>query len=299
LSIAEPDAASANAPAASSYLRAVLWATGTLAFISLLAIAGRQALKDIPTFHLMFWRSLFAVLSLAGLLLLQGVPLRSLATGRPLPHLWRATSHFAAQYAWFFALTLIPLAQVFALEFTYPLLMALLAPAILGERLTLARLVAAVVGFLGVLVVLRPEGFSLGIGVLAALGCAFGYAFSSMAIKDLTRTETAMQILVSMALIQCLLAFVPMLLTWTWPQPMTWAWIWVATFAGLLAQYCMARSYALADAVVVAPIDFFRLPLIALVGLAVYGEHLDPWVLAGGSVIVLANLINMWSERRG
>jgi drug/metabolite transporter (DMT)-like permease len=61
----------------------------------------------------------------------------------------------------------------------------------------------------------------------------------------------------------------------------------------------MARSYALADAMVVAPVDFFRLPLIALVGLLAYGEHLDPWTLAGGGIIVIANLINMWSERRG
>lgn len=277
---------------------AVLWAIGTLVFISLLAIAGRQALKDVPTFHLMFWRSLFAFLFLLLLVSSIGMRWRDLATRRPLAHLWRATSHFAAQYAWFFALTLIPLAQVFALEFTYPLLMALLAPLVLGERLTPTRLIAAIIGFAGVLVVLRPEGFSLGIGTIAALACAFGYAFSSMAIKDLTRTESAMQILVSMALVQCLLALVPTVLTWRWPVPVTWGWIVAATFSGLGAQYCMARSYALADAMVVAPVDFFRLPLIALVGLLAYGEHLDPWTLAGGGVIVVANLINMWSERR-
>jgi drug/metabolite transporter (DMT)-like permease len=107
-----------------------------------------------------------------------------------------------------------------------------------------------------------------------------------------------MQILVSMAFIQCLLALVPTLMTWQWPQPITWACIVAAAFAGLAAQYCMARSYALADAMVVAPVDFFRLPLIAVVGLLLYGEHLDPWTLAGGGVIVVANLINLWSERR-
>lgn len=281
-----------------SLVGAVLWAIGVLLFISLLAIAARETSRDIPTSHLMFWRSLGAFLVLMVIAFVRGLGRGDLMPRRPLPHLWRATSHFAAQYCWFVALTMIPLAQVFALEFTYPLLMVLLAPLMLGERLTPLRLASVVIGFAGVIVVLRPTGLALGLGTLAALLCAVGYAFSSMAMKDLTRTETAFSILLSMAIIQAALALGPMLATFKWPAPVTWAWIAAAACFGLLAQYCMARAYALADAVVVAPLDFFRLPLIAVVGLAVYSEPLDPWVLGGGAVIVVANLVNLLGARR-
>lgn len=289
-----------HAPAARrpQLVGAVLWAIGVLLFISLLAVAGREATRDIPTMHLMFWRSVGAFLVLCLLFAGTRVPLRDLLPRRPLAHLWRATSHFFAQYCWFLALTLIPLAEVFALEFSYPLLMVLLAPLVLGERMTALRLASVAVGFAGVIVVLRPTGLGLGLGTLSALLCAVGYAFSSMSMKDLTRTETAMSILLSMAVIQAVLALGPMLATFKWPQPATWGWIAVASCGGLFAQYCMARAYALADSVVVAPLDFFRLPLIAVVGLIVYLEPIDPWVLAGGAIIVAANFVNLIGERR-
>lgn len=279
-------------------LGAVLWAVGVLLFISLLAVAGREATRDIPTTHLMFWRSVGAFLVLCLIFAGTRVPLRELLPRRPLAHLWRASSHFVAQFCWFFALTLIPLAEVFALEFSYPLLMVLLAPLVLGERLTALRLVSVAFGFVGVVVVLRPTGLGISLGTLSALLCAVGYAFSSMSMKDLTRTETALSILLSMAIIQAVLALGPLLATFKWPQAATWGWIAVAACGGLLAQYCMARAYALADSVVVAPLDFFRLPLIAVVGLLVYQEPIDPWVLAGGAVIVAANLVNLLGERR-
>jgi len=283
---------------ASRFIAAVLWASGVMLFISMLAIVGREAMREIPPLHLMFWRSSTALLMLIALHVALGWRLSALTPRRPLLHLWRASTHFCGQAGWFIAISMIPLAQVFALEFSYPLLMVLLAPVVLGERLTALRLTAVLIGFAGIVLAVRPFDMQLGPGVLAGLFCAVGYAFSSLAMKDLTRTDTSTSILVSMALIQALIALPPTLWTWTVPSPRTWGLIGLAAIAGVLAQYCMTRAYALADAVVVGPLDFFRLPLIALVGLFVYSEALDPWVLAGGGVIVVANLINILGERR-
>jgi drug/metabolite transporter (DMT)-like permease len=279
-------------------LLAALWMAGTLAMISLLAVAGREAMRALPTMDMIFYRSWMSLPVVMIIALATGQGLRVLTTRRPGMHAWRNAAHLAGQFTWFWAITQIPLAEVFALEFTTPLWVALLAPLILHERMTLPRFAAVVLGFVGALIVIRPVGMSISMGTASAMACAVAYAFSYIAIKQLTRTERAITILFWLSLFQGLYATALTFGRLTWPDPVTWGWLTVVSLSGLAAHYCIARAFALADATIVTPMDYLRVPLIAIVGWLVYAEALDPFVLLGGAVIAAANIVNLLAERR-
>lgn len=280
-------------------LMAALWMAGTLAMISLLAVAGRETMRTLPTMDLIFYRSWMSLPIVVLIALVAGHNLRSLvATRKPGLHAWRNAAHFAGQFTWLWAITQIPLAEVFALEFTTPLWVALFAPFILRERMTLPRFAAVVLGFIGALIVIRPAGVAIGWGTASALACAVGYAFSYIAMKQLTRTERPLTILFWLCIFQGIYATVLTFGQLTWPAPATWGWLAVVSLSGLAAHYCIARAFALADATIVTPMDYLRVPLIAVVGWLVYLEPLDPFVLIGGAVIAAANIVNLLAERR-
>jgi drug/metabolite transporter (DMT)-like permease len=279
-------------------LRAALWMAGTLAMISLLAVAGREVMRTLPTMEMIFYRSWMSLPIVVLIVLATGQRPSVLGTRRLGMHAWRNAAHLAGQFTWFWAITQIPLAEVFALEFTTPLWVALLAPIILREHMTLPRLAAVMLGFAGALIVIRPTGMAISMGTASALSCAVAYAFSYIAIKQLTRTESAITILFWLSLFQGLYTTVLTFGSLSWPTPTAWGWLVVVSLAGLAAHYCIARAFALADATIVTPMDYLRVPLIAFVGWAVYAEALDPFVLIGGAVIAAANIINLLAERR-
>jgi drug/metabolite transporter (DMT)-like permease len=280
-------------------LLAALWMAGTLAMISLLAVAGREAMRTLPTMDMIFYRSWMSLPVVVLIALATGHSLAVFTTQRLGLHAWRNAAHFAGQFTWFWAITQISLAEVFALEFTTPLWVALLAPIILREHMTLPRLAAVGLGFLGALIVIRPVGMTISMGTASAMACAVAYAFSYIAIKQLTRTESALTILFWLSLFQGLYATVLTFGSLSWPMPETWGWLVVVSLSGLGAHYCIARAFALADATIVTPMDYLRVPLIAVVGWLAYAEALDPFVLIGGAVIAAANIINLLAERRG
>lgn len=279
-------------------LRAAFWMAGTLAMISLLAVAGRETMRTLPTMDMIFYRSWMSLLVVVLIVLATGQKLTILGTRRPGMHAWRNAAHLAGQFTWFWAITQIPLAEVFALEFTTPLWVALFAPLILRERMTLPRLAAVMLGFVGALIVIRPTGMAISMGTASAMACAVAYAFSYIAIKQLTRTESAITILFWLSLFQGLYTTVLTFGSLTWPTPAALGWLVVVSLSGLAAHYCIARAFALADATIVTPMDYLRVPLIAFVGWLVYAEALDPFVLIGGAVIAAANIVNLSAERR-
>jgi drug/metabolite transporter (DMT)-like permease len=279
-------------------LRAAFWMAGTLAMISLLAVAGREVMRTLPTMEMIFYRSWMSLPIVVLIVLATGQRPSVLGTQRLGMHAWRNAAHLAGQFTWFWAITQIPLAEVFALEFTTPLWVALLAPIILREHITLPRLAAVMLGFAGALIVIRPTGMAISMGTASALSCAVAYAFSYIAIKQLTRTESAITILFWLSLFQGLYTTVLTFGSLSWPTPAAWGWLVIVSLAGLAAHYCIARAFALADATIVTPMDYLRVPLIAFVGWAVYAEALDPFVLIGGAVIAAANIINLLAERR-
>lgn len=269
---------------------------GALLSFLAMAVSGRELSAELGTFAILFFRSLIGLIAVSLLLGRSGwhqITLRRL----PL-QIGRNLAHFAGQFGWFYGIALIPLAEVFAIEFTTPAWTALLAALLLGERLTRARVAAIALGLAGILVILRPGAAMVEPGAIAVLLSAAAYAVAYVLTKKLSDTETPLAIVFYMTLVQLPLGLVPAAFDWVTPSPALWPWLLLVGVAGLTAHYCLARALSLADATVVVPFDFLRLPLAMLVGFLLYAETIEPLVIVGAALIVLGNYVNIRAERR-
>ncbi len=287
--------ARAARPVRAPALRAAAWMVGALASFTLMAIAGRQLSAELSTFQILFFRSAIGLLVIGSLVARAGG--RQLRTPQFGIHLLRNVAHYAGQFGWFYGLALLPLTQVFAIEFTTPVWTLLLAALFLGERFTVPRVISVALGLLGMLLILRPGIVPFDLASLAVLLAAVCYGISYITTKQLVSTDSPLTILFWMTVIQLPLGLVAALPRWVTPSPALWPWLVVVGLTALTAHYSMSRALKLADATVVVPMDFLRLPLIALVGYLAYGERLDPLVLLGGAVMVAGNVYNVRAER--
>jgi drug/metabolite transporter (DMT)-like permease len=271
---------------------AALWMAGWLALMLILAIAGRETTRELNVFQIMEIRSVFGFLMLYPLVRMNG-GFATMWTSRPLQHIGRNLIHYAAQLGWFFALTLIPLGQVVSIEFTMPIWTAILAAGFLGERMTVWKISAIMLGIVGVIMIVRPAAGEIDPGQLIALGAAVGFGISVVMMKSLTRTERTLAIIFWMLVIQSAAGFLPSLYVWRWPSAYAWGWIVVIAFCGTFSHYCMARAMLYADATVVLPMDFLRVPLTAAAGWLIYSERLDVFTVLGAALILAGNLLNL------
>jgi drug/metabolite transporter (DMT)-like permease len=271
---------------------AALWMAGWLALMLIITIAGRESTRELNVFQIMEVRSIFGFLMLYPLVRLNG-GFAAMKTSRPLQHIGRNLIHYAAQLGWFFALTLIPIGQVVSIEFTMPIWTAILAASFLGEHMSAAKISAIVLGVIGVVIIVRPVAGEINPGQLIALAAAVGFGISVAMMKSLTRTENTLTIIFWMLVIQSAAGFFPSLYVWQWPTPVTWGWIAVIAFCGTFSHYCMARAMLYADATVVLPMDFLRVPLTATAGWLIYSERLDAYTVLGAALILTGNLLNL------
>lgn len=271
---------------------------GALLSFSVMAVSIRELSRGgLSIFEILAIRSGVALLVLLILLALRP-ELRPYALPRRMGlNLLRNTVHYASQFAWAVSLTMLPLAMVFALEFTMPAWTALMAVWLLHEKMTPSRLGVVVLGLIGVLVILRPGIASFNPAAILVLLAAFGYAITMITTKKLTATETTFGIIFWMAVIQF-----PLSLVGSDPTVFTrlelhhlWPAMGVGV-AGLTSHYCLSNAFRAGDASLVVPLDFMRIPLIAVVGWAFYGERLDLFVLLGALIIVAGVLWNLRAE---
>ena len=273
--------------------------TGTIVSFSAMAVSGREISFELDTFEIMMYRSiigLIIVLVISTLLKTRN----QITTNKLSLHFLRNLSHFTGQNLWFYALTLIPFAQLFAFEFSVPLWVMLAAPFLLGERLTNIRVISILVGFVGILIVTRPWLAGLAPGIIPAALCAIGFACSVIFTKKLTQTVSITCILFWLTSMQLAMAIIcsgydgEIAL----PSSSNLIWIIIIGIGGLLAHFCITKALQLAPATVVTPIDFCRLPVIAAIGYIFYNESLDIFIIGGAIIIFVANYINIWSETR-
>jgi len=288
-----------SSPAASlpPVVLGTLWMSGAVLSFSAMAVAVRQLLTHMGIFQVLFFRTFIALLVIIAIIVARGWYAR-MRTQRMGIHLLRNLAHFAGQYCWVFAIGLLPLATVFAIEFTMPVWVALLAYFFLGERLTGPRVVMLALGIAGVLVILKPGASVIQPAALVMLLGALCYAANMIGTKTLTRTDSVVAILFWMNLIQSPLALIPALPVWSAPTLADAPWIAVLAMGSLFAHFCMTHAFKLADATVVAPIDFLRLPLIAVVGALFYDEPLDPVVFVGAAIIFAGTYFSLSREAR-
>ncbi len=280
-------------------LRACLWMIGAITSFTLMALSGRTLAGAHDTFEIMMYRSAFGILIVLGVAKWAGTlgQINRDALGL---QVLRNVVHFTGQNMWFYALTLIPLAQLFAFEFTTPLWVILLSPLLLGERLTGVRILAAFTGFVGILIVARPSVDGVSMGMLVAAGCAVFFALTFITTKQLTRRQTITGIMFYLTLIQLVLGMIAS--GWdgdiTLPTPQTLPFLLAIGLCGLVAHFCIAKALSLASAAVVSPIDFARLPVIAILAMFLYDEPLDFWVFVGATLIFAGNYLNIMMETR-
>jgi len=282
----------------SKLVRVVLWMVGALLSFSVMAVSIRElSHAGLNIFEILAIRSGIALLFLLALLAVRA-DLRIHALPRRMGlNFFRNTVHYASQFSWAMSLTMLPLATVFALEFTMPAWTALLAVWFLHESMTPSRLGVVVLGFVGVLVILRPGIAGFNPAAILVLLAAFGYAITMIATKKLTMTETTFSIVFWMAVIQFPLSLIgsdPSVFLHIGVRHLLPA-VGVGT-AGLTSHYCLSNAFRSGDATLVVPLDFMRIPLIAVVGWVLYGESLDIFVLLGALIIVSGVIWNLRSE---
>jgi drug/metabolite transporter (DMT)-like permease len=271
---------------------AALWMAGWLTLMLVMVVAGRETTRELNVFELMGIRSVIGFVLLLPLVYRNG-GFASVKTKRLPQHIARNLFHYGAQLGWFFALTLIPIAQVVAIEFTMPVWTAILAASFLGERITSWKATAILLGIIGVIVIVRPATGEVNQGQLIALAAAVGFGVSMAMVKSLTRTESAFTVIFWMIVVQGVAGFLPTLYVWTWPTPYAWFWVTVIGICGTFSHYCLASAMRYADATIVVPMDFLRVPLTAAVGWLLYAERLDAYTVFGAALILTGNLLNL------
>ncbi|PZQ51423.1 MAG: EamA family transporter [Rhodovulum sulfidophilum] len=275
-------------------VKAGLWMGAAILSFSAMAVAGRELLVHMNTFELMLYRSIIGFACVCAVMASRPGGFGLARTRNLRLHILRNTVHFVGQNLWFYAIALIALSQVVAIEFTNPIWVALLAPALLGERLTRAKLVAAVLGFVGVLIVAQPGHSAFGPGQIAVAVAALCYALNTIFTKQIMRHDPVLTVIFWMTLLQgsaSLVLSIPGGIPLPTLQDLPF--VAVIGLTGVTAHFALTSALAWAPATIVAPMDFARLPIIATVGMLVYGEPLSPWVAVGAAVIIVANLINL------
>lgn len=284
----------AMSPPAPRTMVAALWMLGSIFSFLAMGVAGRQLKGALDVFEIMTWRSLIGVVIVLAVARATGAR-RLMAADQLGWHALRNTVHFAGQGLWFWALMSIPMAQLFALEFTSPIWVMLLAPLLLAEPLTRMRMLAAMLGFAGVLIVARPDFGHLEPGVIAALTSAVCFACNVILTKRLTGKATILSIMFWQTAMQSVYGLI--CAGWdgqiTVPGLAELPWVLIIGVGGLVAHFSLTKALSLAPAGVVMPIDFARLPLAAVVGLMLFGEPMDIAVVVGGALIFLGNIINI------
>lgn len=281
-----------------SIAKAAGWMMASIALFLLMAVSGREVTREIDVFQAMEMRSVIAFVMLLPFVYREG-GFKAMRTGILPAHIARNIAHYVGQFTWLMGITMIPLAQVIAIEFTAPIWAALMAAAFLGERLTWRKCVAIGFGLVGVLLIIKPGAVPLDPGHLVVLGAAFFFAVSFIATKFLTRTDSATKIIFWMLIIQSIIGLIPALRVWTWPSAGVWPWIFIIAFTGTFAHFCLAKALSHADATVAMPMDYLRVPLSAVIGYFMYSEGVDALMAVGAALILTGNLFNLRRPNAG
>lgn len=265
---------------------------GALVSFCLMAIAAKELSGSMGTFQILFFRTAIGLSIVTLIITILGKP-AYFQTSRLKLHSARNVFHLAGQYGWFVGIGLLPLAEVFAIEFTVPIWTALIALLFLHEKMTRRKAIALVLGFAGVLVIVQPNGEVINWGAISVLLAAVSYAIAYVATKSLSTSEHPLTIIFYMSVIQFPISFLFALSDWSTPVGSQWIWISCIGITALSAHFCIANAMKYSDASVVVTMDFLRLPAIALIGALLYSESLSISLIGGAILILSGNYLNI------
>ena len=277
-------------------MRGALWMTGAAAALATMNGMVRFAAEDLHPMQIAFFRNLFGLFFMLPWLVRVGLP--GLATRRLGLHTVRGVISLAAMLCWFGAITVLPLAEAVAISFTAPLIAAAGAAVILREQVGIRRWSAILLGFVGVLIVIRPGLATVTLGSLLALGAALGFATSMLMVKSLSRSETSEAIVTYMALYLTTMSLFPALFVWQAPPAALWPWFVAMGALGTAGHLCMTRAFAATETTIVLPFDYLRLPFVAVIGFAFFAQVPDIYTWTGGALIAGASAYVAHREAR-
>ncbi len=276
-------------------LRGILLMFISTFFFSAMHASIRQVAAELHPFEIAFFRNVFALLVIVPWFVRYGLqPLRTTRFGL---HILRTAFNILAMLSFFYALTITPLAEVTALGFTAPIFATILAALILGEVVRLRRWSAIAVGFVGVLIIVRPGLETIGLGQLLTLFSSLAWACALMTIKTLGRSEPSITIIAYMSLLMIPLSLVPALFVWQTPDAWQLAWLALIGLLGGIGQFCMTEALRQADTAVVMPLDFCKLLWVTALAYVAFGEVPDRFTWIGGAVIFASTLYIAYRER--
>jgi drug/metabolite transporter (DMT)-like permease len=277
-------------------LRAALWMSCAVLSFSFMAVAVRELLRHMGAFEILFLRTLVTMLLVGVVIARAGTAtLRTQLFGF---HLARALLHLGGQYCWIYAIGALTLATVFAIEFTMPVWVAVLATLFLGERMNASRLAMLILGVAGIAIILRPGVAGLHPAALVMVLGSMFYAGNMIMTKRIAASDSPLAVLFWMSLTQLPITLATAAAHWVPPSAADLAWAVGIGGASFIAHYAMTRAMRLGDATLVVPIDFLRLPLIAMIGALFYGEPLESSTFVGAAVIFAGTYYSLARETR-
>ena len=270
-----------------AHIRAALLMLLSTLFFGLMAITIRYASHTLPTFEIAFFRNAFGMLALLPLLLRGG---GGLPRTKQLPkYLLRSSIGIGSMLCGFWAIGHLPLSQAISLSYSTPLFVTIAAVFWLGEHVRKRRWAAVIVGFIGVLVVVRPGTSGFSFGSLVAVSAAVFSAVVAIQIKQLSRVDPADTIVFYTYAFWVPLSLLPALFVWQWPQPGAWLWLVLTGLCGTGGQLLWTRALRLGDVSALTPISFMQLPVVSVAGYLLFGETIDRWTVIGAAIILAAN----------
>jgi drug/metabolite transporter (DMT)-like permease len=273
--------------AATPHLRAALLMFCSTMFFGLMVIAIRLASETLHTFEIAFFRNFFGLVAALPLLLRHGPDL--LKTTQLPRYGVRCLIGVVSMMAGFWAIGHLPLAQAVALSYSTPIFVTIAAVVFLHEQVRARRWIAVGLGFVGVLIIVRPGSANFSAGTLVALVAAVLSGIVSIQIKQLSQVDPADRIVFLTTLIWVPMSLLPALTVWEWPQGITWLWVVSAGAMGTAGHMLWTRALKLGDVSALTPISFTQLPIVALAGWLLFQEPVDRWTAIGATVIFVAN----------
>lgn len=274
-------------PPISIHTRAALLMLGSTAFFALMVITIRLASESLHTFEIAFFRSFFGMLAALPLLLKHGPGL--LRTQQMPRYIVRCVLGTLSMFCGFWAIGHLPLAQAVSLSYSTPLFVTIAAVLWLGEQVRVRRWSAVILGFIGVLVIVRPGTTEFSAGSLVAVSAAIISGIVAIQIKQLAYTEPADRIVILTTILWVPLSLLPALWVWEWPHGIVWLWVVLAGVLGTGGHMLWTRALKLGEVSALIPISFMQLPIVVVFGYFLFGEALDRWTLLGAAIIFSAN----------
>lgn len=273
---------------------------GSVFFFSLMNVVVKILTDTYPVTEVTFFRCAFALIPAGVALLLQEGrgAVASLRTSRPLGHLWRSVIGLSSMLLVFLSIHLLPLGDAVALNFSAPLFLTALSVPLLGEKVGRHRWSAVLVGFAGVLVMVRPSGEMLNLGALVALGAALSQAFAMVAIRQLSRSEPPNTIVFYFTAVTTALLALSLPFFWVTPTLPDVGLLVLSGLLGGMAQLCLTRAYSLAPAAVVAPFSYVSLLWAVLFGWLIWNEFPSLRMALGAVVVAASGLYILHRETR-